>query len=90
MNAYRHLGVRADRLSLVPNSVSTEWAEVDHDDLHRPAHQAELRLDPDRFVAVCVAYFYAPKRLVRKGRGIKGHDVLLEAWQRYRDGGSTR
>jgi glycosyltransferase involved in cell wall biosynthesis len=88
VNAYRHLGIPADRLSLVPNPVSAKWAEVDHDDLRRRT-RADLGLAPDTFVAVCVAYFYAPKRLVHRGRGIKGHDVLLEAWRRHREAGGA-
>jgi glycosyltransferase involved in cell wall biosynthesis len=88
VNAYRHLGVRPDRLSLVPNAIAAGWSEVDHGDLRRRT-RAELGIAPDAFVATCVAYFYAPKRLVHRGRGIKGHDVLLEAWQRHRDAGGS-
>jgi glycosyltransferase involved in cell wall biosynthesis len=83
VNAYRQLGIPADRLSLVPNPVAADWADLDHDEL-RHRTRAELGIPPEAFVAVCVAYFYAPKRLVHRGRGIKGHDVLLEAWRQHR------
>ncbi|WP_431908642.1 glycosyltransferase family 4 protein [Micromonospora carbonacea] len=56
-----------------------------------PAHaearakaRAELGVADDVFLAVMVAYVYPPKRLVNRGRGIKGHDVLLPAWRRFR------
>ncbi|MDO3705946.1 glycosyltransferase family 4 protein [Micromonospora sp. C28SCA-DRY-2] len=50
----------------------------------RAAARAELGIPPDAFLAVMVAYVYPPKRLVYRGRGIKGHDVLLEAWRTFR------
>ncbi|MBM0204239.1 glycosyltransferase family 4 protein [Micromonospora sp. STR1s_5] len=50
----------------------------------RAAARAELGIPPDAFLAVMVAYVYPPKRLVHAGRGIKGHDVLLEAWRMFR------
>ena len=34
-------------------------------------------------VFVVVARWYAPKRLALGGRDVKGHDVLLRAWERY-------
>lgn len=45
--------------------------------------RAELGIPADAFVVVMVAYVYPPKRLVHRGRGIKGHDVLLTAWRRF-------
>ncbi|MFG3707776.1 glycosyltransferase family 4 protein [Micromonospora sp. NPDC047670] len=50
----------------------------------RAAARAELGIPRDAFLAVMVAYVYPPKRLVHAGRGIKGHDVLLEAWGMFR------
>lgn len=49
----------------------------------RAKARAELGLQPDDFVVVMVSYVYAPKRSVHRGRGIKGHDVVLEAWQPF-------
>ncbi|MGW4462107.1 glycosyltransferase family 4 protein [Micromonospora sp. NPDC004704] len=45
--------------------------------------RAELGIAENAFVVVMVAYVYAPKRLTYHGRGIKGHDILLPAWQAF-------
>lgn len=45
--------------------------------------RAEMRIGEDVFLAVMVAFVYPPKGLVHRGRGIKGHDVLLDAWSRF-------
>lgn len=37
----------------------------------------------DVFRAVMVAYVYAPKRAVHRGVGIKGHELLIDAWTRF-------
>jgi glycosyltransferase involved in cell wall biosynthesis len=84
--AYRDLGVPADRRSMIPYSVDPGWAGP-VSPAQRAAARRDLDLAPTDFVACCVAYVYAPKRLVHRGKGIKGHDVLLEAWRRYRAGG---
>jgi glycosyltransferase involved in cell wall biosynthesis len=34
-------------------------------------------------VVIMVAYVYAPKSLVHRGTGIKGHNILLEAWRTF-------
>jgi glycosyltransferase involved in cell wall biosynthesis len=68
---------------------------VDLDRFHPEAHaraeaRAALGLD-DELVVCCVAHFYGPKLLGLRGRPLKGHDVLFEAWRRYRrDGGRGR
>ncbi|MFI6159402.1 glycosyltransferase family 4 protein [Micromonospora haikouensis] len=49
----------------------------------RAKARAELGIADDVFLAVMVAYVYPPRRLVNRGRGIKGHDVLLPAWRRF-------
>jgi glycosyltransferase involved in cell wall biosynthesis len=85
-DAYRELGLPDDRRSKIAYSIGAGWAEVTTP-AQRAAARAALDLGPDEFVAVCVACFYAPKRLVHRGKGIKGHDVLLEAWRRHRDAG---
>jgi glycosyltransferase involved in cell wall biosynthesis len=81
--AYRELGLPRERLSLIPYTVDSTWGPP-AGDVERAAARRTLGLDADAFVAVCVAYFYAPKRLVHRGRGIKGHDVLLDGWEEYR------
>lgn len=45
--------------------------------------RAELGIPDGCFVVVMVAYVYPPRRLVHRGRGIKGHDVLLTAWRTF-------
>jgi glycosyltransferase involved in cell wall biosynthesis len=81
--AYARLGVPAARRSNIAYSVGTGWT-APTTSAERAAARRALDLDPDGFVAVCVAYVYAPKRLVHRGKGIKGHDVLLEAWRQHR------
>jgi glycosyltransferase involved in cell wall biosynthesis len=84
--AYRRLGVPRARRSNIAYSIGADWTAATSP-ADRAAAREALDLDPDEFVAVCLAYFYAPKRLVHRGTGIKGHDVLLEAWRRHRAGG---
>jgi len=43
----------------------------------------DLGIEPGHFVAIIVAYIYAPKRLVQRSLGIKGHEVLLRAWTEF-------
>lgn len=45
--------------------------------------RSELGIAQDAFVVIMVAYVYPPRRLVHRGSGIKGHDVLLEAWREF-------
>lgn len=40
-------------------------------------------VSPGTFVAIMVAYVYAPKSAVFPGVGIKGHEVVLAAWRRF-------
>jgi glycosyltransferase involved in cell wall biosynthesis len=85
--AYARLGVPRSRRSNIAYSIGETWAAPTTSD-DRAAARRRLGIDAEEFVAVCVAYVYAPKRLVHRGVGIKGHDVLLEAWRRHRaDGG---
>lgn len=51
----------------------------------RTKARAELGIPAEAFLTVMVAYVYPPKRLAHRGRGIKGHDVLLPAWRLFRD-----
>jgi glycosyltransferase involved in cell wall biosynthesis len=78
---YRELGRPPTRTPVVPYGVDT--------DLFRPPSAAErdearARIGAgEAFVVIMVALVYAPKRFVHKGRGLKGHDVLLKAWRRF-------
>jgi glycosyltransferase involved in cell wall biosynthesis len=44
----------------------------------------DLGIEIGTFVAVMVAYFYAPRRWVLGGRSVKGHEVALEGWAEFR------
>ncbi len=79
---YTALGVPAHRLRTL--SYGVDLARFTRaDEKRRTRARAEFDLPADEFVAVCVAYFYPPKRLVRPGQGVKGHEVLLAAWARF-------
>lgn len=72
---YRALGMSEERLQAIPYGVDlTRFTPTTGD-------RAALGLELDDFVVVMVAYVYAPKSAVHPGIGIKGHDVLLEAWR---------
>lgn len=86
-DSYRALGVPTGRLSRIPYVWRHNAPSADA--TSRAAARAELGLEESSFLYVCVAMFYAPKSLVHRGRGIKGHDVLLRAWNEYcKSGGS--
>ncbi|MBE9376497.1 glycosyltransferase [Saccharopolyspora sp. HNM0983] len=50
----------------------------------RSAVREQLGIGDGEFVAVLVGFVYAPKRIVHRGRGIKGHEHLLAAWSEFR------
>ena len=79
---YRSLGRRADALAVVPYGVDTRLFRP-ADAATRAAARRRLGLPADVFVVVMVAYVYAPKAMVHRGTGIKGHDVLLAAWRSF-------
>lgn len=79
---YRQLG-RESRLAAIPYGVDSGGRLYRPSGEQRALARVELDLDAATFVAVLVAYVYAPKRAVHAARGIKGHDVLLEAWQAF-------
>jgi glycosyltransferase involved in cell wall biosynthesis len=84
---YQAIGMPEDRLTFVPYALDPAWS-ADYVTTREDARR-QLDIDPDVFVATCVAMFYAPKRLVHRGRGIKGHDVLLPAWARFKARGGV-
>ncbi|MDG4766079.1 glycosyltransferase [Solwaraspora sp. WMMD406] len=79
---YRALGMPDHRVRTVPYGVDTS-VFVPADQGARRAARRQLGLTEDTFVVIMVAYVYAPKSLVHRGLGIKGHDVLLEAWRTF-------
>jgi glycosyltransferase involved in cell wall biosynthesis len=80
---YRDFGMPAERTRVIPYGVDTHRF-LPQDGSVRDRTRRSLGIGPDDFVAIMVAFVYAPKRMVHEGRGIKGHDVLLEAWPRFR------
>jgi glycosyltransferase involved in cell wall biosynthesis len=80
---YRRLGVPAQRMSVVPYGVDTDRFRPGDAEERAQARQ-RLGLPAHGLVAVMVSYVYAPKRLVLRGRALKGHAVLLEAWGAFR------
>lgn len=77
---YRELGMPGGRVCAVPYGV-----DVEHYTRGADRRQELFGCGPGTFVVVMVAYVYAPKGAVHRGRGIKGHEVLLPAWQAFRD-----
>ncbi|HWO64226.1 MAG TPA: glycosyltransferase family 4 protein [Umezawaea sp.] len=80
---YRGFGMPVERTRVIPYGVDTRRF-LPQDPSVRDRTRRSLGIGPDDFVAIMVAFVYAPKRMVHEGRGIKGHDVLLEAWPRFR------
>lgn len=74
--AYRRLGMPTSRLSCVPYGVDTQRFSPGED-----AREVSLGVGPETFVVIMVAYVYAPKNSVFPGVGVKGHEVLLDAWR---------
>ncbi|MET0134700.1 MAG: glycosyltransferase, partial [Kibdelosporangium sp.] len=80
---YRELGRRATTTPVIPYGVDTSRFSP-RPPAVRAATRAALGVRPNDFLVIMVALVYAPKRLVHTGHGIKGHDVLLEAWRSFR------
>ncbi len=87
---YRRLGVPRERLSVVPYGVDPKQF-VPVTQPKREAARSLLEIEPNENVLLMCAMFYTPKRLVHRGAGIKGHEVVLAAWDRFkRQGGEGR
>jgi glycosyltransferase involved in cell wall biosynthesis len=82
---YRALGLPEARLDSIPYGVDCRRLLYRPSAEQRAQARVELDLPSSSFVVVMVAYVYAPKRRVHAGRGIKGHDLLLDAWRTFRD-----
>lgn len=74
---YRALPFPADRLHSIPFGPAIP-------ELPRPGDRERLRaawgIPQNAFTVVIFAYFYPPKKATFQGRGIKGHEDLLQAW----------
>lgn len=79
---YRELGLPADRAPSIPYGFDAQRFQPLGPDVRDRTRDA-LGVEPDTFLVVMVALVYAPKRAVHRGRGIKGHDVLLSAWASF-------
>lgn len=76
---YAVLGHPQERLSMVPYGVDVERFRPDVPSVRH----ASLGVSESTFVVIMVAFVYAPKNAVFPGVGIKGHDVLLDAWREF-------
>jgi glycosyltransferase involved in cell wall biosynthesis len=79
---YRGLGRTLDRTPVIPYGVDTNRFQPMEPSV-REGVRADLGIERSDFTVIMVAFVYAPKRAVHAGRGIKGHDVLLEAWRSF-------
>ncbi|MEU1967122.1 glycosyltransferase [Micromonospora sediminicola] len=81
-------GIDTSRLSPVPAEDHEPVVDARAVERARREQRAKARADlgvaEDVLLVLMVAYVYPAKRLVARGRPIKGHDVLLEAWRRFR------
>jgi glycosyltransferase involved in cell wall biosynthesis len=86
---YGDLGCPAERRPVVTYGVDTTRFSVANvvgegtQAAVRGKVRADLGIDQDAFLVVMIAFAYPPRGLVHRGRGIKGHDVLLDAWSRF-------
>ncbi|TWP52412.1 glycosyltransferase [Lentzea tibetensis] len=79
---YRALGRPAAKTPVIPYGVDTcHFRPVGP--AERAVARARLGVEGRDFVVIMVALVYAPKALVHRGRGLKGHEVLLAAWRRF-------
>lgn len=77
-------GVDTDRFSPAWSTGTPPGSPDDSSERElRAKARAEIGIPAGDFLVVMVAYVYPPKRLVHRGVGIKGHDVLLSAWRRF-------
>lgn len=79
---YRSLGRSADATPSIPYGLDCERFRPGAQEVRQEVRR-QLGLGPDAFVAIMVALVYAPKNAVHRGRGIKGHDLILEAWREF-------
>ena len=82
---YRALGRSPDVTPAIAYGVDTTAFRPSSSD-GRPSVRTELGVDDSAFVALMVALVYRPKCSVYRGHGIKGHDVLLDAWAEFHRG----
>ncbi len=79
---YRGIGMPDARVTAIPYGTDMEYF-APPSPTYRAASRDAFGVDADTFTVCMVAYVYPPKRLIHRGRGVKGHDVLLAAWRRF-------
>ncbi|WP_229398017.1 glycosyltransferase family 4 protein [Micromonospora okii] len=84
---YGKLGCPADRRPVATIGIDlAEFTPPEQEGARAVARakaRAEIGVEEDAFVALMAGYVYAPTRLAHRGRGIKGHEVLLAAWPAF-------
>ena len=73
---YSELGISSRRIRAIPYGVDLRQFD-------RAQTAPEPSISPGIFTVIMVAYVYAPKSSVYPGVGIKGHEVLLDAWRAF-------
>lgn len=78
---YVGLGVSPERVSAIPFGIDVDRFSEDFGD--RAYLRQQWGVPVDNFVVVMYAYFYPPRGSLTSGLGVKGHEVLAAAWQRF-------
>lgn len=81
-DAYLRLGMDPASLRSIPFGVDVDRFQPPSVSERRLA-RGQLGVADDELCFVMVAFAYAPKQMVFRGRGIKGHEVLQRAWAAY-------
>ncbi|WP_422741271.1 glycosyltransferase [Micromonospora sp. WMMD754] len=82
---YGELGLPVERRPTVTVGIDmSHYTPPERRESERAKARAELGLPQQAFVVIMVAFVYPPRRLDGARRGIKGHDVLFEAWRVFR------
>lgn len=84
LRRYADLISAPEKLVSIPYGVDTEVFSPAGASA-RQAGRGALGVEQSSFTVLMVAFVYAPKRLVHRGRGIKGHEELLQAWETFAD-----
>jgi glycosyltransferase involved in cell wall biosynthesis len=80
---YLDIGLSESKLSPTAFGVDTRKFTRSMNQEKRRMRRVELGIPEEATVFVMVAYVYPPKSFVFRGRGIKGHETLIEAWGKF-------
>jgi glycosyltransferase involved in cell wall biosynthesis len=81
-NKYLDLGVKESKLIYIHFGVDLDRFKP-LDNLRKRKLRSDLKIGESNLVFIMAAYAYAPKKLVFRGKGIKGHETLIEAWSKF-------